>query len=139
MNVRSHVTVLSVLVSSLLACGDAGGGAGSGSAAAGKGDDKAPAAKSGDAKAEKKATTTLTQKQVDDALKAAFGLERMSDPVDKKLADLESKIGKPAKKEGDSAYWYAIGEPKQTCYELKVSTKDGSYEMGGTDGAKCGL
>jgi hypothetical protein len=140
MNVRAKLTVLSVLVSGVLACGEAGGGAASGSAAAGKGDDKAPAAKTGDgAKADKKPTTTLTQKQVDDALKAAFGLERMSDPVDKKLADLESKIGKPAKKEGDSAYWYAIGEPKQTCYELKLSTKDGSYEMGGTDGAKCGL
>lgn len=90
-------------------------------------------AKAGDTK------TSLKQKAVDDALKSAFGLERMSDPIDKKLADLEGKIGKPVKKEGDYSYWYAIGEPGESCYELKLSTKDGSYEMGGTDKSKCGL
>jgi hypothetical protein len=94
------------------------------------------AAKPADAAA-KGPATKLVKKDVEAMLDKTFGMERMKEPIDKRVAEVETKLGPPAKTEGDGAYWYMLDG--DTCYELKLGKKDGSYTTSGTDKAKCGL
>jgi hypothetical protein len=118
-----------VVVVGLMGCDKGGEAAKPGASAAPAGDTKSAGSKK---------PTTLTYKQMGEAYKNVNGIARMSDSWDKKKAELIAKLGQPAKTEGDFLYWYGVGDPDNTCYEMKMSEKQGS-EMGGTDKSKCGL
>jgi len=125
----------------LAGCGssNAADTAASGAASAGK----APAAKT-DSKPEvagsKTPTTKLVKKDVDDLLTKTFGIDRMREPADKRAQEVATKLGAPAKTDGDKNIWYAVGDPGTTCYEVKLNMKDGSYDLGqAPEKASCGL
>ena len=121
---------------------------GSSAATDGAASSSAPASKSAaaksdakpDAPASKTPTTKLVKKDVDDLLTKTFGIDRMREPADKRAQEVATKLGPPAKTDGDRNIWYAIGEPGTTCYEVKLSMKDGSYDLGqASDKSSCGL
>ena len=93
------------------------------------------APKTGDAP--KGAATKLVKKDTEEMLDKTFGLQRMKEPIDKRVAEAESKLGPPARTEGGDGIWYMVGDG--TCYELKLGKKDGAYTTSATDKAKCGL
>lgn len=139
---KNAVTLL--LLCAAVGCGGEGGGAASGSAAAAGGSGSAKAADKKDApKDEKKAdapkmpTPKHTQKQLEEGYDAGFGMALMKEPLDKKLAAVEAKLGAPAKTETDRKIWYALDGDK--CTEMKLNTKDGTSINGTTDKANCGL
>lgn len=139
----TRALILTVLFTTA-ACSEGAGGAASGSAGAAsaapaKADGKT-ADKGGDAKgdAPKGPTTKLVKKEVDDLMTKTFGFERMKEPIDKRTAEVEEKLGKPAKVDGDSHVWYAIDENK-ACHEITLDMKSGAYSSGGTANANCGL
>lgn len=101
------------LVVGLLGCDKGAGGAGGGGGGGGK--------------------TSLTQAQIDEVANKAD-----PDKVDKALADATSKLGAPAKVEGDTSIWYGLTKDGKGCYRLKISKTKG-IESGTTDNASCGL
>jgi hypothetical protein len=71
------------------------------------------------------------------AYEAAFNdLKTMKDPMDKKAALLISKIGEPAKTDGDKKIWYLVDGDK--C-ETAVLGTDGALSQTTVDKAECGL
>lgn len=83
-----------------------------------------PAAPAGGAK------TSLTQQQLDDALKLAD-----PDKYDASLTAVKGKLGAPQKSDAESATWYAM-TPSGQCYRLLL-TKSKGHETGTTDAANC--
>ena len=94
------------------------------------------APKSGDAP--KGAATKLKKADTEAMLDKTFGLERMKEPIDKRVAEVEAKLGAPAKTDGGNGIWYMVDDAG-ACYELKLGKKDGAYTTSATDKAKCGL
>jgi len=145
-NAFSLVVICAALGCGAVGCGAEGGGSASSSASAGATGSAKPADKKDAAKDEKKdekkdapkqPATKLTKKQLDDGYDAGFGMAMMKEPLDKKLAAVEAKLGAPAKSDADSKTWYGLDGDK--CSEMKLNLKDGTSVVGSTDKASCGL
>lgn len=101
------------------------------------GSPKGSAAPSGGDKP-KGAATKLKKAETEAMLDKTFGMERMKEPIDKRVAEVEGKLGAPAKTDGGNGVWY-MTDDAGACYELKLGKKDGAYTTSSTDKANCGL
>jgi hypothetical protein len=137
-------SLMLAVICAALGCGSEAGGAGSASASAATTGSAKAADKKDAPKDEKKAdpapkmpTPKLNKKQLDEGYDAGFGMAMMKEPLDKKLAAVEAKLGAPVKTDGDKKIWYAVDG--DACTEMKLNTKDGTSVIGTTDKANCGL
>lgn len=122
-------TVLCVALAALSGCSkEAGGSTPAGSASA-----TAPAA----AKGGGAAAVTLKSEDVRAAYEAELNdMKKMNDPMDKKIAAFEAKVGKPQKEEGGKKIWHARDGSSCTKFTLESS---GAIEEATVDKSACGL
>ncbi len=124
-----------VLLLVVAACGGEASKTGSSASPAGSAPPKSGDVKAADAP--KGPPTKLVKKDTEEMLDKTFGLQRMKEPIDARVAEAEAKLGPPAKTDGGNGVWYMVGDG--ACYELKLGKKDGAYTTSATDKAKCGL
>ncbi len=80
----------------------------------------------------------VTRKLAD--LKSAYkgAVDNMStDPMEKKVEAMVTKVGKPDADSGRKKTWYALDGEK--CVKVEVDSKDGSMMDQSTDKADCGM
>jgi hypothetical protein len=95
-------------------------------------------AKPADAAAAKGPPTKLERKVVEPMLDELFGFKRMKEPIDKRVAEAESKLGPPAKTDNGDGVWY-VKDDAGGCSSLKLGKKDGAYTLTTVDKPLCGL
>lgn len=120
--------VIGAALAGLWGCSkEAGGTAAAGSASAeAKGGKTAAVAK-----------VTLESKNVRAAYEAELNdMKKMNDPMDKKIAAFEAKVGKPQKEEGGKKIWHAVDGSTCTKFTLESS---GALEETTVDKSACGL
>ncbi|MBK9000560.1 MAG: hypothetical protein IPM35_32975 [Myxococcales bacterium] len=129
MRVRLAVgVVFSVALTGLCGCNKEA----SGSAPAGSASAASAAARGGGAGA-----VTLKTKDVQAAYEAELNdMKKMNDPMDKKIAAFEAKVGKPQKEEGGKKIWHATDGSTCTKFTLETS---GALEEVTVDKSACGL
>ena len=117
--------VLCVALAGFCGCNkEAGGSAAAGSASA-------------QAKGGGTAAVTLKTEDVRAAYKAELeDMKKMNDPMDKKVAAFEGKVGKPPKEEGGKKIWHARDGSTCTKFTLESS---GALEEATVDKSACGL
>ena len=64
-------------------------------------------------------------------------MSKMRDPMDKKIAAVQAKVGAPFADTGRKKTWYALDG--DSCIKIDLDTKDGGSMEQGTDKADCGL
>jgi hypothetical protein len=125
------------LLLAVAACGGEAEKTGSSASPAGSAAPKAADAKPADAPA-KGPPTKLVKKDTEAMLDDIFGLKRMKEPIDARVAEAEGKLGAPAKTEGGDGIWY-VKDDAGGCHSLKLGKKDGAYTMTTVDKGLCGL
>lgn len=126
------------LLLAVAACGGDAAKTGSSSTPAGSAAPKTGDAKPADAAAAKGPPTKLMKKDTEVMLDDIFGLKRMKEPIDKRVAEAEGKLGAPAKTDGGDGVWY-VKDDTGGCHSLKLGKKDGAYTMTTVDKGLCGL
>jgi hypothetical protein len=87
------------------------------------------------APAVRNAAGKLTKAGVAAAWDAVFRDGRVSDPIEKKHAAFEAKVGKPVAVEKDTKIWFAVDGAD--CFKIELG-KDGTKSDEKVDAAKCG-
>jgi len=81
-----------------------------------------------------------TLKEAD--VKAAYAAEledmkKMNDPMDKKIAAFEAKVGKPTEVAGNKHVWYAVDGDK--CHKIELDQKSGAMGDEEVKKDQCGM